>query len=116
MDFVQFIQNHGTNICNQNNKSEFTPVKFLIMASSLVLELQIVQERSTESGIKFRTRSEFSLSETMDGSTYPDAVVLYQKFANVFLSIMVLGTNWTKLMFVFYCKTCFMFNFLLMDM
>lgn len=101
MDFVQFIQNHGTNICNQNKTLELTPVKFLILATSLVLELQIVQERTTEHGIKFRTRSEFSLLETMDRPSYPDAMVLYQKFTDVFLSIMVLGTKWIKLMFVF---------------
>lgn len=88
MDFIQFIQNHGTNICKQSNKLECIPVKFLILASSLVMELQIVQERNTEYGIKFRTKSEFSLLETVDHSS-PDAVVLYQKFTNVFLLIMV---------------------------
>ncbi|KAF3448239.1 hypothetical protein FNV43_RR08952 [Rhamnella rubrinervis] len=84
---LMFIQNHGTNICRQSNKLECIPVKFLILASSLVMELQIVQERNTEYGIKFRTKSEFSLLETVDRSS-PDAVVLYQKFIDVFLLIM----------------------------
>nr|XP_048320592.1 uncharacterized protein LOC107430356 isoform X2 [Ziziphus jujuba var. spinosa] len=88
MPILTFIQNHGTNICNQNKTLELTPVKFLILATSLVLELQIVQERTTEHGIKFRTRSEFSLLETMDRPSYPDSMVLYQKFTDVFLSIM----------------------------
>lgn len=90
MVFVQFIQNFGANICEQSNTLHCKPIKFLILASSLAMELQIVQERNTEYGLKFRTKSEFSLAESVDRSSL-DALLLYQKFTNVFLSILVLG-------------------------
>lgn len=76
---------------------EYVPVKFLILTLSLVMELQIMQERTTEYGIKFRTRSEFGPIETIDKPSYADAATLYQRFTSVFLSIMVLGTDWTGL-------------------
>lgn len=56
-----------------------------------------MQERTTEYGIKFRTRSEFGPIETIDKPSYADAATLYQRFTSVFLSIMVLGTDWTGL-------------------
>ena len=103
--FMQFIQNQGTKLCSQNKNLEHLPVKFLILTLSLVLELQIMQERTTDYGIKFRTRSEFSpletMVETMDKLGYAEAATLYKKFTNVFLSIMVLGTFWTELIKVF---------------
>lgn len=59
-----------------------------------------MQERTTEYGIKFRTRSEFGSLETIDTLSYADAATLYQRFTNVFLSVMVLGTDWTELLSV----------------
>ncbi|PON64645.1 tRNA/rRNA methyltransferase [Parasponia andersonii] len=84
MPIWMFIQNHGTNICSQNENLEHLPVKFLILTLSLVLELQTMQERTTEYGIKFRTRS----LETIVKLGYADAAALYKKFSCVFLSIL----------------------------
>ncbi|GMN30914.1 hypothetical protein TIFTF001_003022 [Ficus carica] len=83
-----FIQNHIATVHSQNKNSEYVPVKFLIITLSLVMELQIMQERTTEYGIKFRTRSEFGSLETIDTLSYADAATLYQRFTNVFLSVM----------------------------
>lgn len=60
-----------------------------------------MEERTTEYGIKFRTRSEFYSPQTMDKLGYADAAALHKKFTNVFLSIMVMGTFWTELVKLF---------------
>uniref|UniRef100_A0A803PMX3 tRNA (guanosine(18)-2'-O)-methyltransferase TARBP1 n=1 Tax=Cannabis sativa TaxID=3483 RepID=A0A803PMX3_CANSA len=88
MPIWMFIQNHGTNICSQNENLEYLPIKFLILTLSLVLELQIMQDRTTEFGIKFRTRAEFFSSETINKLGYAESAALYKKFTNVFHSIM----------------------------
>lgn len=51
----QFIQNIGSNILNQNQDAKYVAVKFLILASSLVLELRRTVERVIEYGNKGRT-------------------------------------------------------------
>ncbi|XP_062073868.1 uncharacterized protein LOC133778060 isoform X2 [Humulus lupulus] len=83
-----FIQNHGTTVCSQNENLEYLPIKFLILILSLVLELQIMQDRTTVFGIKFRTRAEFSSRETIKKLGYAESAALYKKFTNVFHSIM----------------------------
>lgn len=86
---MQFIQNCGTNICKQDNSLDFVPLKFLILTLSLVMELQMLQERTTEYGVKFRTKSEKCLPERIDQLSYAETAGLYQKFTCVFISIMV---------------------------
>ncbi|KAL5551309.1 hypothetical protein UlMin_001485 [Ulmus minor] len=83
-----YIQGYGMSICDQNKATECLPIKFLILILSLVQELQIGLDRSTDHGIKFRTRSESGSYATMNQLSFADAAVLYQKFTNVFCSIM----------------------------
>ena len=95
--FVQFIQNHGANICKQNNDMEWIPVKFLIITLSLVMELQIMQERAAECGNKVQSRSESSVLESVVRLNYGEAAISFEKFPKIFLLILVLETNCTKL-------------------
>jgi hypothetical protein len=69
------------------------PVKFLILILSLVLELQMMQERVAEHGSKVRTKSEFAMPESMNQFSHADVHNLYQRFTNIFLLILV----WEKL-------------------
>lgn len=94
--FVQFIQNYGTNICKQNKDMEWIPVKFLIITLSLVLELQIMQERAAECGTKVRSKSEFSMLETVVRLNNGEVAILFEKFAKTFLHILVFRTNCIK--------------------
>lgn len=87
---MQFIQSQSHNFSNQFENEEHLPVKFLILTSSLVMELQTMQERTTEYGIKFRTRSESGSTETLDNISYADSATLYQDFTDTFLSFVVL--------------------------
>lgn len=43
---LMFIQHHGNSICKQKNLFEAMPLKFLILITSIIRELQIMQERS----------------------------------------------------------------------
>lgn len=95
--FLQFIQNYGTIICKQNNDLEWIPVKFFIITLSLVLELQIMKERAAECGTKVRSKSEFSMLETVVRLNYKEAAILFEKFAKAFLLILVLRTDYISL-------------------
>lgn len=95
--FIQFIQTHALGLCQENNNLDQIPVKFLIVILSLVRELQMMQDRVAEYRSTVRTKSESRALELMDQFGQPDALNLYQKFTNVFILIMVWGTNWTKL-------------------
>nr|POF01631.1 putative methyltransferase tarbp1 [Quercus suber] len=84
----KFIQNYGTNICKQNKDMEWIPVKFLIITFSLVLELQIMQERAAECGTKVRSKSEFSMLETVVQLNNGEVAILFEKFVKTFLHIL----------------------------
>ncbi|XP_044477036.1 uncharacterized protein LOC123204445 isoform X2 [Mangifera indica] len=85
---LKFIQDIGINICKQNNWKEWKPVKFLILTLSLVSEIQIMQERSDECGIRFRTKSELDSLKMVDQYTYPEASFSYEKLANLFPHVL----------------------------
>ncbi|KAL6279881.1 hypothetical protein ACE6H2_016762 [Prunus campanulata] len=85
---LMFIQNHGHELCQENNKLDQITVKFLILTLSLVLELQMMQERVAEYGSKVRGKSEFRVLESIDQFGHADALNLCQKFTNVFIFIM----------------------------
>lgn len=57
----------------------------------------MMQDRVAEYRSTVRTKSESRALELMDQFGHPDALNLCQKFTNVFILIMVWGTNWTKL-------------------
>ena len=93
--FLQFIQNCGVNICKQQSHLEWLPVKFLVLARSLVAEIQIMQERSAQCGIKIKCRSEISLLDTVDQLCYTEASMINGRIHGLFLFILVLRTNST---------------------
>ncbi|KAM4085526.1 hypothetical protein ACJW30_10G034600 [Castanea mollissima] len=67
---------------------EWIPVKFLIITLSLVLELQIMQERAAECGTKVRSKSEFSMLETVVRLNNGEVSILFEKFVKTFLCIL----------------------------
>ncbi|PRQ18401.1 putative tRNA (guanosine(18)-2'-O)-methyltransferase [Rosa chinensis] len=88
LPILMFIQNHGSDVCKQNNKMDLFPVKFFILILSLVLELQMMQERVAKHGSKLRTKSEFFVPESMNEFSHADVPNLYQKFTDIFLLIL----------------------------
>ncbi|KAJ6961038.1 hypothetical protein NC652_000044 [Populus alba x Populus x berolinensis] len=85
---LRFIQNCGVNICKQQSHLEWLPVKFLVLARSLVAEIQIMQERSAQCGIKMKCRSEISLLDTVDQLCYTEASMINGRIHGLFLFIL----------------------------
>ncbi|XP_071917541.1 uncharacterized protein [Coffea arabica] len=83
-----FLRDHGKNVCKQQNLLEWVPVKYLILVSSLVQELQINQDRTVEGPIRERIKANIHLPGT---AAYTDFLVessFLQKFAKCFLLIL----------------------------
>ncbi|KAJ6342279.1 hypothetical protein OIU77_023429 [Salix suchowensis] len=85
---LRFFQNCGVNICKQQSHLKWLPVKFLILARSLVAEIQIMQERFTQRGIKIKRRSEISLLDTVDQLCYTEASMINGRIHSLFLFIL----------------------------
>ncbi|KAI7980638.1 putative methyltransferase TARBP1 [Camellia lanceoleosa] len=85
---LTFIQTHGIDICKQNSHLECIPVKFLILALSLIRELQIMQERVADTGKRGRTKTEVALLEIVDHLSSTEISVIIEKFSKLFLSIL----------------------------
>ncbi|CAL5436699.1 unnamed protein product [Camellia sinensis] len=85
---LTFIQTHGIDICKQNNHLECIPVKFLILALSLIRELQIMQERVADTGKRGRTKTEVALLEIVDHLSSTEISIIIEKFSKLFLSIL----------------------------
>ncbi|KAK4262528.1 hypothetical protein QN277_028078 [Acacia crassicarpa] len=73
---LMFIQSTGVTILKQNHDTKYVSVKFLILAMSLVLELQRTKERAAENGTT-ATTDDFRLIEG-----------IYEKFVDKFLLIL----------------------------
>ncbi|KAL3834975.1 hypothetical protein ACJIZ3_009711 [Penstemon smallii] len=85
---IKFIQDHGGDICKQRNNLEWLAMKLLILVSSLVQELQIMQERIENSRITRRTKSDIDFLGMTDTSSSIDVSVICDKFATVLFSFM----------------------------
>ncbi|XWS49177.1 hypothetical protein CRYUN_Cryun13aG0141400 [Craigia yunnanensis] len=85
---VTFIQNNGTNICKQNNHSEWIPVKFLILILGLIQEIQVMQSKTSKRGVKIQTKSEIDLLETEKQSSDTEVSDIYTMFTDPLLFIL----------------------------
>ncbi|KAF5735116.1 hypothetical protein HS088_TW15G00616 [Tripterygium wilfordii] len=88
---LSFIECRGINMCEQCNHSGLVPVKFLIITISLVSEIQILQERAAERGIRNRMKSDMGLIKIVDHLAYEDASTISEKFAKLYC--LILGTT-----------------------
>lgn len=83
-----FLREHGNNVCKQYNLLEWVPVKYLILVSFLVQELQINQDRTIEGPMREKIKANVHLPGT---AAYTDFLVdssFLQKFAKIFLLIL----------------------------
>lgn len=97
---LQFIQNGGINICKQSNHVHCMSMKFLILTLNFLQEIQIMQERYSECGIRIRTKSEIDSLKTVDQFSYAEASIFHEKLANLFPNVLVLR-ELTILKFIF---------------
>lgn len=83
---MQFIETHR-GLLNQNNNVEGIPVKYLILVLSLVMELQEMQERATNSICNIR-KSKFGTVDIV-AVNHVEASTIYEKFLTISASILV---------------------------
>ncbi|KAF7828486.1 putative methyltransferase TARBP1 [Senna tora] len=83
---LTFIQSNGVNILKQNHDTKYITVKFLILAVSLVLELQRAKERVAEYGSKAKTDIGISFLGLVDDFSLLEGI--YKKFVDKFIFIL----------------------------
>ncbi|KAF8379188.1 hypothetical protein HHK36_028617 [Tetracentron sinense] len=86
---LQFLRKYGVNVCSQNNHLDWVPLKFLILTLSLVQELQIIQEKTTDHAMKFKSNLETCRPDTVDRLSLVEASLSFEKVIRSFLFILV---------------------------
>ncbi|XP_057476407.1 uncharacterized protein LOC130764285 [Actinidia eriantha] len=85
---LMFIRTYGVDICKQNKHREWVPLKFLFLVLSLIEELQIMQERVTDTGNEGRTKVEHGSLEIKEHSRSTEIFIIIDQFAKLFLAIL----------------------------
>ncbi|KAK4423009.1 putative methyltransferase TARBP1 [Sesamum alatum] len=95
--FMQFIEDHGGGVCKKKNFSEWEPVKFLILVSRLVEEVQIIQERTAKHCLSGRMKGETDFPGRIDNLSFVEESIIIDKFVVVLLSFLEELVAFTKL-------------------
>ncbi|XAR70547.1 tRNA (guanosine(18)-2'-O)-methyltransferase [Bertholletia excelsa] len=85
---LMFIHTQGIDVSKKNYHLGSVPVKFFILVSSLIQELQIMQERVIDTGKRGRTKIEPSLLEMVAHESSTEVSIIMGKFAKLLLSIL----------------------------
>ncbi|KAL0326606.1 UNVERIFIED_CONTAM: hypothetical protein Sangu_1738600 [Sesamum angustifolium] len=87
--FMQFIEDHSGDVCKKKNYSEWAPVKFLILVSRLVEEVQIIQERTAKHCLSGGMKGETDFPGRIDNLSFTEESIIIDKFVVVLLSFLV---------------------------
>ncbi|CAA7028190.1 unnamed protein product [Microthlaspi erraticum] len=87
-DIITFVQNSGVSLFQEKNHLERAPAKFLIFILSMLLELQNMQDETSELSSLVKTKSGLGSVEENGKHIIGSASVIHEKFAVVLLSIM----------------------------
>ncbi|KAL7150015.1 hypothetical protein ABFS83_05G079800 [Erythranthe nasuta] len=93
---LKFIQDQGDEVCKQKNYSELVAVKFLILISSLVEELQVIQERTAICRVTKKMDRELVRS-LVDNPSFTEESIIFDKFAVVLFSFLEELVSFAKL-------------------
>nr|GMD79755.1 uncharacterized protein LOC109185383 isoform X2 [Ipomoea batatas] len=86
--FVQFIQEHGADICKEKILLEWIPAKYLILILSLVYELQLIEDRVVECFTSGRLKMGLdSPGKAVDTLLAKDSRI-FEKFTKSFCSLL----------------------------
>ncbi|XP_047325070.1 uncharacterized protein LOC124928866 [Impatiens glandulifera] len=83
---LMLLRVQGTDFCKESYQSD-TSVKFLILISSLVQELEIMQQRISDGGMKI-TSTKGDVTYKVDHFSSAATNTLFKKFADLFLSFL----------------------------
>lgn len=86
---MQFIQGHANDVFKKKNSSEQVAVKFLILVSTLIEELQLIQENVAICQIARRMNQDPDMPEIVNNFSIMEVSVILDKFTVVCLSFLV---------------------------
>lgn len=86
--FVQFIQNYDIDLCKENSFSG-AHVKFLILAMSVVQELQKMKERTVDRHVKGRAEWDLALLGIENHISFIEPSNIFEKFTKSYTIILV---------------------------
>ncbi|KAL2548019.1 tRNA/rRNA methyltransferase (SpoU) family protein [Forsythia ovata] len=84
---IAFIQDHGSDVCKQNNL-EWLPVKFFILLSSLVQELQVIKDRTADCHLTRRMKTETEIPGMVDSPSFVKETIIFEKFTKLLISLL----------------------------
>ncbi|CAI9772460.1 unnamed protein product [Fraxinus pennsylvanica] len=91
---IACIQDHGNDICKRNNL-EWLPVKFLILMSSLVQELQVIKDRTAGYRLTRRMKTETEIPRMVDSPSFVKETI-FEKFTKLLFSLLAELFLYTK--------------------
>lgn len=91
---VQFMQNHGSDLCKQINCLEWLPVKFHILIMALIHEFQVMYRITAERGTN--RQSDLYLTGSAGDPNSEQASVLKGKFIKSLVGTLVCIILWTS--------------------
>ncbi|KAH6767928.1 tRNA/rRNA methyltransferase family protein [Perilla frutescens var. frutescens] len=94
---LKFIQDNGNDVFIKKNYLEWVAVKFLILVSSLVEELQVIQEKAAIFQVARRMNGDLDMPRIADDLSFMEESFIFDKFAVVFLSFLEEMVLFTKL-------------------
>ncbi|PIN08693.1 hypothetical protein CDL12_18734 [Handroanthus impetiginosus] len=93
---LKFIQDHGGEIC-EKNFLEWAAVKFLILVSSLVEELLVIQARTAKYRMAGRVKRDLDFPVIVDDLSFTEEPIIFYKFAVVLFSFLEELVSFAKL-------------------
>ncbi|XP_020547413.1 uncharacterized protein LOC105155957 isoform X2 [Sesamum indicum] len=94
---LKFIEDHGGDVCKKKNYSEWAPVKFFILVSRLVEEVQLIQESAAKHCLSGGMKRETYFPGRIDNLSFTEEPIIIDKFVVVLLSFLEELVAFTKL-------------------
>ncbi|KAL0372987.1 UNVERIFIED_CONTAM: hypothetical protein Scaly_0980300 [Sesamum calycinum] len=91
--FMQFIEDHSGDVCKKKNYSEWAPVKFLILVSRLVEEVQIIQERTAKHCLSGGIKGETDFPGRIDNLSFTEESIIIDKFVEELVTFTKLSCS-----------------------
>lgn len=91
-----FIQDSSFNLCKGNNLMEWVPVKYFIIISSLIQELQVIQEKIAEGPWRKRMKTDHCFPIVLRPIDFVNGSILLNNISKLFLSIIEESVSFAK--------------------
>ncbi|GFP96490.1 hypothetical protein PHJA_001793100 [Phtheirospermum japonicum] len=94
---LKFVEDHGADVCKLKNSLERVAVKFLILVSSMIDELQVIQGRAAMHRVTGRMNRVFVSPSVVDNLSFSEESIIFDKLVTVLFSFLEELVSFTKL-------------------